>query len=61
MINAGFWSSAVGAGNVKCDEMARDRRCVWRDRLPAIEGVDVKESGDAGGDVGKGIVNGGDV
>jgi hypothetical protein len=35
------------------EEMARDRRCVWpRERFPAIDGTEVKERGEAGGEEG---------
>jgi len=53
VIKAGFWSKTEGGGSMMLEEMARDRRCVCpRDRFPAIDGTEVKERGEAGGEEG---------
>jgi hypothetical protein len=54
VIIAGLTSRAVGVGNVKCEETARDRRCICRDFFPGMDGTVVNESGEAGGEVGHG-------
>ena len=38
---------------MKCCEIARDRRCLCRELFSGSEGVEVYESGEAGGEVGK--------
>lgn len=55
VIRAVFCSSTERVGNVKCEEIANDRRCVCLERLSGIEdGVVVNDNGEAGGEVGNG-------
>ena len=51
---AGLCSTGNGGGKVKCCEIARDRRCLCRELFSGSEGVEVYESGEAGGEVGNG-------
>jgi hypothetical protein len=56
VISAGPVLASVGGANVKCDEIASDRRWVCLEVL--FGGIEVRDEGDPGGDDGNGSLAG---